>query len=78
MELILMILVIINVTIIILNLIINKKKDNLIEEILDLNIRLTSERSKVKDILIRAEITKENYFETIEKIKKELDVSKTY
>lgn len=44
----------------------------------DLNKRLTSERQKVRRIIELSDITKENYFTTLEKIKKELDVGKTY
>lgn len=75
--LLLMILVVYIITII-LAIKTDEQRDGLIEETLDFNKRLTDERNKIIKILIKAETTEEDVTKTLDKIKKELDVRKTY
>ena len=56
----------------------DKERDNLIEDILDFNKRLISERTNVIQIILDADTTKENEHVTLNKIKEELAVGKTY
>ena len=75
--LLLMILVVYIITIV-LEIKVDNERDELIEETLDFNKRLTDERNKIIKILIKAETTEEDVTKTLDKIKKELDVRKTY
>lgn len=75
--LLLMILVVYIITII-LAIKTDEQRDGLIEETLDFNKRLTDERNKIIKTLIKAETTGEDEIKTLDKIKKELDVRKTY
>lgn len=56
----------------------DRKRDDLVENLLDFNKRLVRERTNVVQIILNADKTKENYFATLDKIKKELAVSKTH
>lgn len=66
------ILLTIYVITIILDMVISKKQQDLIREILDFNLELVTERGKIVQIIINSEINKENYFVTLEKIEKVL------
>lgn len=66
------ILLTIYVIIIILDMVISKKQQDLIREILDFNLELVTERGKIVQIIIDSEINKENYFVTLSKIEKVL------
>lgn len=48
----------------------DKERDNLVENVLDFNKRLVRERTNVVQIILNADKTKENYFVTLDKIKK--------
>lgn len=56
----------------------DKERDNLVENVLDFNKRLVRERTNVVQIILNADKTKENYFVTLDKTKKELAVGKTH
>lgn len=66
------ILLTIYVITIILDMVISRKQQNLIREILDFNLELVTERGKIVQIIIDSEINKENYFVTLSKIEKVL------
>ena len=51
---------------------INKEKDKLIDEIMNFSKELVQEKTNILEIIRNAEETKEQFYFTLEKIKKEL------
>lgn len=78
MEILLLIMLFAQAIVFILQVKLDKERDNLIEDILDFNKRLISERTNVMQIILDADTTKENEHVTSNKIKEELAVGKTY
>ena len=78
MVILLLMLLVVYIITIVLEIKVDNERDELIEETLDFNKRLTDERNKIIKILIKAETTEEDITKTLDKIKKELDVRKTY
>lgn len=78
MVILLLMLLVVYIITIVLEIKVDNERDELIEETLDFNKRLTDERNKIIKILIKAETTEEDVTKTLDKIKKELDVRKIY
>lgn len=78
MEILLLIILFAQAIIFTLQVKLDKERDDLIEDILDFNKRLISERTNVIQIILDADTTKENEHVTLNKIKEELAVGKTY
>lgn len=78
MEILLLIMLFAQAIAFILQVKLDKEREDLIEDILDFNKRLISERTNVIQIILDADTTKENEHVTLNKIKEELAVGKTY
>ena len=78
MVILLLMLLVVYIITIILEIKTGEQRDGLIEETLDFNKRLIDERNKIIKTLIKAETIGEDEIKTLNKIKKELDVRKTY
>ncbi len=70
MAILLLILLFAQIITFVLQVKLDKEKDDLIEDILDFNRRLVSEKTNVTQIMLNAETTRENEHETLNKIKK--------
>lgn len=70
MDLVLAILLVIYILTIVLEMILCKKQQHLIQDILDMNKKLILERGKIIDILINTKISETNSVEALEKIQK--------
>lgn len=78
MEVLLLIILFAQVVMFVLQAKLDKQRDDLIENILDFNKRLVREKTNVTQIILNADTTKENERVTLNKIKRELAVGKTY
>lgn len=70
MDLVLAILLVIYILTIALEMILCKKQQHLIQDILDMNKKLILERGKIIDVLINTKISETNSVEALEKIQK--------
>lgn len=70
MGLVLAILLVIYILTTVLEMILCKKQQHLIQDILDMNKKLILERGKIIDILINTKISETNSVEALEKIQK--------
>ena len=74
MNLILLVLTVTQATLCIMALTIANNQEKSTKDTLDLCTRIIDEREKIMKIILFADLTKEHYFTTLEKIKKELDM----
>lgn len=78
MDIVLAILLILHVMMTILNIILDKKQQELIEDIMDTNFKLISERYKILKILIDEKIDATTSIEVLQKIEEILEGDEKY